>query len=551
MLETGSVANISGGSVGDDFDVTAGSVLNINGGTVGNQVQARSGSVVNISGGEVGRNFQAFADSVINVSGGNIESSFNAQGGSVVNVSGGKIDRISVGRDAELNLTGGILGSNSSVGEGVVNISGGIIDSFYLAFAGSEVNIAGGVVRENFSAGFGGGVTNINISGGAIGDGFDAGFSNHNVNISGGDFRLNGNAITGSTLALDPNSNDVFTGTLADGSAFIFTPLAGDDLVNVTLTQAPTLGLADSTPIIVTAPRSGPSGLRAGQSLTLQSGGELGENFSVVEATLNVEQGIVGDGFEAHDSNVNISGGEFERVFFSQSDVVFSGGLVTRPVRAFSDTNIDVVGGNVASTIELFESTLNVNSGSVSGIDATDNSIANINGGTVVNGVTVAEDSIFNLNAGEVSGTFFNAFGEVNFNGGTFSSTRSSFGGTVNIFGGSFEGEFDALNNSAINLFGSEFFLDGVLLDTFDIGESLVITDRNRLLSGLLADGSEFEFELNDSFSNNEGDFFASGSTLTLTLLESNAVPEPSGTVVLALAGLTLLQRRKRSADGR
>ena len=61
-----------------------------------------------------------------------------------------------------------------------------------------------------------------------------------------------------------------------------------------------------------------------------------------------------------------------------------------------------------------------------------------------------------------------------------------------------------------INLFGTDFVLNGVPL----VG-SMTIDDRDVILSGLLADGSAFSFDLNSTFTLDE-DFFSPYATLTL-----------------------------------
>ena len=69
---------------------------------------------------------------------------------------------------------------------------------------------------------------------------------------------------------------------------------------------------------------------RVGQTFTVQSGGELGDNFTSVNATLNVEAGSVGDVFEVVGSEVNISGGSVGADFaaYTGSTVNISGGTV-------------------------------------------------------------------------------------------------------------------------------------------------------------------------------------------------------------------------------
>ena len=112
------------------------------------------------------------------------------------------------------------------------------------------------------------------------------------MELIGGEFRLNGANFDGGNISL--TDGDVFTGTLADGSAFIFSVLSSegfrllDILADVTLTPV-SLPPLDTNPIVVDAPVvGGPSGLRAGQQLTVVTGGSLGDNFAVVDAILNV-----------------------------------------------------------------------------------------------------------------------------------------------------------------------------------------------------------------------------------------------------------------------
>ena len=158
----------------------------------------------------------------------------------------------------------------------------------------------------------------------------------------GGEFRLNGADFADGTISLA--DGDYFTGTLADGSSFIFSGFSGDDLNDVTLTMAD-LPSIDSNPIVVNATVvSGPSGLRAGQELTVVAGGVLGNNFAVVDATLNVEAGTLGDSVETSNSVVNIAGGNVGSGFraLAGSEVNISGGTVGRFFSAFFGSVVNI-----------------------------------------------------------------------------------------------------------------------------------------------------------------------------------------------------------------
>ena len=419
-----------GGSIGDLFEADSGSELNISGGIVGFEFNANSDSEVNISGGFIQRFSAANDGSVVNLSGGLIDFGFNANSGSEVNISGGNIVMFFVARSGS-----------------VVNISGGNAGLFFDAESGSEVNISGGFIGNGFDAESN---SDVNISGGSFGRGFRA-LIDSDVELIGGDFQLNGEAFTGSTIsfgvgltdnadmsiptataALLRNNGDVFTGTLADGSAFIFSEADFDDFSEVQLTLAP-LPAVDLSPIVVSTPNPNlSSSLRAGQELTLLDGGEL-NGLTAVGATLNVEGGILGNGAEVAGSTVNISGGEVGAVF-----------------------------------------------------DAEAGSQINISGGVV--------------------GSAFNA----------------ESGSEVNISGGTFGSNFDAFADSVINLFGSNFVLDGVPLDGgLTTNSAFTVLDRDVILSGLLADGSPFSFDLTSFNVDTEG-YFDPDATLTVTLVPSD-----------------------------
>ena len=269
------------GTVGPGFHALSGSELNIRGGAVDNFFTANSGSEVNISGGAIGVEFEANSGSVVSVSGGSVRGGFDALSGSEVNISGGGFDQ------------------------------------FFEASSGSEVNISGGNFGRNFRA-----------------------LPGSDVELIGGEFRFNGVDFGGGAIPL-MSENDVFTGTLADGSAFIFygfelnpdTPVSfkvGDILAGVTLTVVD-LPQIDTTPIVIDTPITrGSAGLRAGQELTVIAGGDLGDDLAVVDATLNVEAGAVGDFADVANSVVNISGGTVGDDFhaYSGSEVNISGGAV-------------------------------------------------------------------------------------------------------------------------------------------------------------------------------------------------------------------------------
>ena len=150
-----------------------------------------------------------------------------------------------------------------------------------------------------------------------------------------------------------------------------------------------------------------------------------------------------------------------------------------------------------------------------------------------------------NINGGDLGNNFTaNSGSEVNIGGGSVGFNFDVFeGSVVNISGGTFGNTFDAFSGSTVNFSGSEFFIEGVALDTLAIAQAFTITQRDIELSGLLADGEPFSFNLNsnDSIS---GDFFSPEATVTVTLFSS--VPEPSsGALITTVVAIGFIRRRR------
>ena len=154
------------------------------------------------------------------------------------------------------------------------------------------------------------------------------------------------------------------------------------------------------------------------------------------------------------------------------------------------------------------------------------------------------------ISGGTVGSDFFALGSTVNISGGTVGSNFQAGGSTVNITGGAFGNDFNATYGSTVNLFGTEFFLNGSLVDALTVGETITIFDRGEdvVLSGVFADGTLFDFDLipNNPFFPAFVDFFDPSSTLTITRVA--AIPEPGCGLTLATMSLVLLVRRRRRA---
>lgn len=461
-----------------------GTQLNVfDGGVVDFGYRARTGSEINIIGGIVGEQFNAFDGSEINISGGIVGALFDANFDSVVNISGGSVGRHFDNFGGVVNISGGFIGPSFDAGSGEVNITGGFIEQDFEAFSGSKVR----------------------VSGGSLGRGFKA-YPGSDVELFGGEFELNGIAYSGSTISLF--EGDVFTGTLADGSTFNFSndgsidSFFDDRLSDASLTRValPTLDLSPT--VVATANPNRPSGLRPGQTLTLLNGGDLGDNFEAHRATLNVDGGNIGDRAGVANCTVNINGGTVGGYFeaYSGSVVNISGGSVGTDLRALSGSEVNISGGSVGENFGVFRG-----------------SVVNISGGTIGEGFGASGG--INIIDGNLVPDFSNA-AEINISGGIRSETAFFFGGVVvNISGGTWEDTFAGGfgTGSMINLFGSDFVLNGVSLDdSLTIGNAFTIEDRSGTLSGVFADGSLFSADLDSAF-RSTGSASRTG-TLTVTL---------------------------------
>ncbi|MEM1183450.1 MAG: hypothetical protein AAGI53_00415 [Planctomycetota bacterium] len=428
----------------------------------------------------------------------------------------------------EVNVFGGAFGGAFNAGNlSTINIfSGASIGNGYNALSGSETNISGGNVGVFFEA-FSG--SRVNISGGTFGASFRA-YSGSAVNISGGDFQVNGSAST------DVSGGGLFTGVLEDGTVFIF---EGGSFGGTTTLD--TVSVAPSTNPGVLSSGAFSKGVRSGESLTVTESGRLTDNFAVVGGTLNIEGGIVGDTLEVAFSEVNISGGVVGNFLDAYSSTVnVSGGTVGFDLDANSGSTVNISAGFVDGVSANAGSTVNISGGVVESVGAFTNSTVNISGG-VVGETSFLTDagSTVNISGGMIQPGFSaGSDGIVNISGGVIGDDFQTFDSEINVSGGTF-GDVFINFGTRFNLFGTEFFVDGVELTDLQLDRPFIIDQRGVTLSGILADGSAFEFDVTDNFFSST-DFFASSTIVTVTL-----VPAPTAAGVIALAGIAAAGRRR------
>ncbi|MDB2687761.1 hypothetical protein N9Y42_11180 [Mariniblastus sp.] len=219
----------------------------------------------------------------------------------------------------------------------------------------------------------------------------------------------------------------------------------------------------------------------------------------------------------------------------TQVNVLVGGSIApSPPVNVEEGGELNISGGSVdENTIVRDGGELNISSGTLGRFTLVrDASFANISGGTVGPGL-LTQGGTINVSGGTIEAGFVvgrtpgTDGGQANISGGTISdlTVRSSdvniSGGTLNGFlaieaaaGG---GPFGNIPGSNVDLLGSNFALNGTPIDGLVVGEAFTINDRDVTLSGLLADGSPFSFDLNTS-QIAEQDFIASNATLRVTV---------------------------------
>jgi len=248
----------------------------------------------------------------------------------------------------------------------------------------------------------------------------------------------------------------------------------------------------------VGVPSSGPSNSSSSGGEINLLGGTLGTGFSVQDSELNIAGGTLLLDATATGSVVNVSDG-FVDVSFTATDSV---------VNVSGNGNIDVGFNAIGSVV-------NISGGEVLPATIEADSVVNLTGG-VLFADTLIEDSVLNVSGGSVD------------------------------FAEQFGGFFLQVVGSDLNVFGSDFAIDGNLVDlTSD--DPFTITDRDVTLSGLLLDGSAFSYELGSANDFTSNVFIDSNSSVTVSTALPSTIPEPSSWLLIASIALigTTIRRRQ------
>ncbi len=485
-LRAGQHLTISGNATLRDHFAAVSATLDIDGGSVGDGLEFVD-SDVQISDGEVGDHMRMHQGSHLEMTGGVIGADANIYANSLVELYEGKI------------------GSNAHVRfGGVVNLFGGSLGAVATGWSGSEINVDGGVLEASFDGRNGSVVT---LAAGAVGHRFRAD-SGSQIHIHGGEFLLNGAPIADLSGGL--SFGDDFTGTLADGSSFIFSARGLDELNAGTIQLHPTtLPPIDLTPMAVTNGPGPNEGLRTGQELTISGDATLRDAFAVVSATLNIDGGTVGYGLEAIGSQINMTDGEV-----GEAGYLFEG------------STLNLFGGRIGASLDAHEGSLVHMSGGIIDDDffAFAGSEVLISGGEIKNDFTVDNNAMVTMQDGAIGNDLELRTGaRLEMSGGQIGeNARVLNNADLEISGGAIGDGLQAFSGSRVTLYVTQLTIDGDDV-ALTLGQPVLIPDRNgALLEGTLADGAQIDFVLNGAIFLNE-DFFHSNAELYAVLAKSIA----------------------------
>lgn len=156
-------------------------------------------------------------------------------------------------------------------------------------------------------------------------------------------------------------------------------------------------------------------------------------------------------------------------------------GFSSRVFAALYGTEVDIRAGNIGAYFgALNGSHVQVSGGNIGpGFQAATGSRVEISGGTFGEDFWALEESAVKIDGGTFSGRFF-----------------VEKDADVTIGGGSFDVQLRAYEGSHITLVGREFKLGGIPIDGLSMGVPMSIEQRDVPLTGILADGTPFSFDL-------------------------------------------------------
>jgi hypothetical protein len=504
-----------------NFTASNGAALNVFGGMVGDEMLARD-AIVKVFSGELGNNI-SIESGTFEMTGGRVAGiGFS---GNVSTVLGAAIGHVHAFGAHELNITGEanipVLFMHSSI----ANVSGGTVGNVDMVFA-SSLNITGGTL-EGINAEE---ASSVIIEGGVV--------SGSIRSDLGASILMTGGEITGQ-VSLDFESRiDVSGGTIRggikvfDGSAHVRGGRVGDNTAVVSFGKVDIFG-----GIVGNHFRAGQFDIFSGGGQVNLSGGAVGDDFDVLQTAR-----ITISGFDFQINGVPVAG--LDAVGSSMPLDVPAGSLVSGVLAdgtpfAFHSTDGDHF---EPGSLTLSRSEVAAPGPAMIHLPVDDAPLGIRAGQLLVVDMDGALPAHFNAGAGAKLSVVGGAAGEnleavgakVAVSGGSVGQQFDAFDGSLVVFaGGSIGDAFHAFAGSSVQLFGSEFMIDGLSVPGLqNPGDSVVVDLRDGAqLTGRLLDGSMIDFDLNSVF-NVDADYFDPAATVQLALappLDCRATPTGTG----------------------
>jgi|GEM_PF-7073368 len=490
----------NGGGLPDFFDAIGGT-LNIESGKLGIRAGA-VGTVVNLSGGKIDDDFTAFGNNQINLSGGSIGRRFFATSRDTVTLIGGefKLDGVDVTESttvSNFDIFEGVISGTLRDGTPIVlgadvqrSMRGQInfviapeglpaVDSNPVVVDGTDSTPAPMTMRR--------GQTVLLTGNGQLASGFES---------AGGVLNIEDGQLGAESRLVDTELN-LHTGQIGKDARILGSGLArvlgGEIADEFTIGRGAALHMTGGV---------------VGKDLTVRkgaiarvSGGEVGDEVVVAGGELFVSGGTIGQDLLVHNHGVlTVSGGSIgDGLRLEQGSVFIKGGEIGSA--SFGN------GSMVA--IEMSGGALGDNSWSGGVFRMTSGVVGDgflVNGFAQIRGGQIGERFRIGAKA-EISGGLLED--------GFWAGPRAN----VELLGGQFGDGIKADSGSRVTIYGKRFVLDGVdITETLSYGEAFAVDARDVLLEGSLADGGGFVFDL-DSEPTQEAAGFHDDALLWVTLV--------------------------------